>query len=216
MRNAMSRYTGVGTYHHSMSKGKILTYPVAEFRKLLKFTKEENIWWRDQVEAELSYELLSDLGLDFNREKLYQSGFEFRSFDEFPASYLPEVLHSIVLICEHSRHIENIAWATDSIVWNNLVFRALKEGYQATLSQSEKQNVLEALQLTDLDEAVYNTINRLDEFFFAVLKAIHQRYTADNTYVQAFLGELPQNAPRWENFNEHQTKQHAIQLHAIS
>jgi hypothetical protein len=71
MRNAMSRYTGVGTYHQSMAKGKILTYPVEEFRKLLKFKKEEKIWWRDQVEAELSYDLLSDLGLDFNREKLY-------------------------------------------------------------------------------------------------------------------------------------------------
>ena len=83
MRNAMSRYTGVGTYHKSMAKGKILTYKVDEFRKLVPFTKEENIWWRDRIDADLGYDLLEDIGLDFNLEKMYQSGFEFRTFDEF-------------------------------------------------------------------------------------------------------------------------------------
>ena len=82
MRNAMSRYTGVGTFNKVMAKGKILTYKVDEFRKLLKFTKEENIWWRDQIESTLDYALLEDIGLDFNLEKMYQSGFEFRSFDK--------------------------------------------------------------------------------------------------------------------------------------
>ena len=72
MRNAMSRYTGVGTFNKVMPKGKVLTYPVEDFRKLLKFTKEENIWWRDQVAADFDYELLSDVGLDFNQEKMYQ------------------------------------------------------------------------------------------------------------------------------------------------
>ena len=37
MRNAMSRYIGVGTFNKSMSKGKILTYKVEDFRELLKF-----------------------------------------------------------------------------------------------------------------------------------------------------------------------------------
>jgi len=55
MRNAMSRYTGVGTFNKVMSKGKVLTYNVEEFRKLLKFDKEDNIWWRDQVESALEY-----------------------------------------------------------------------------------------------------------------------------------------------------------------
>ncbi len=212
MRNAMSRYTGVGTYHKSMAKGKILTYPVEEFRKLLKFDKADNIWWRDQVEAELSYDLLSDLGLDFNREKLYQSGFEFRSFDEFPASYLPDVLHAIVLICEHARHAGDVPWATDSAVWNNLVFRTLKEGYQTTLNAEEKEALLEVLKLTDLSASAFESITRLDDFFFAVLDMLHQRYKNDNLYIDALMGETTTAAPRWENFNEHQTEQHAIQL----
>jgi hypothetical protein len=214
MRNAMSRYTGVGTYHQSMAKGKILTYPVDEFRKLLKFKKEENIWWRDQVEAELSYELLSDLGLDFNREKLYQSGFEFRSFDEFPASYLPDVLHAIVLICEHSHHLEDVGWASDSVVWNNIVFRALKEGYRATLASTEKQDLLQAFQLSDVVSS-FEHLHQLDAFFFAILEELHRRYSSDTLYLQAFMGENQQNAPRWENFNQAQTERHAEQLNAV-
>ena len=47
-------------------------------------TKEENIWWRDQIETDMEYNLLSDVGLDFNQEKMYQSGFEFRSFGRIP------------------------------------------------------------------------------------------------------------------------------------
>jgi hypothetical protein len=212
MRNAMSRYTGVGTYHQSMAKGKILTYPVEEFRKLLKFSKEEKIWWRDQVEAELSYDLLSDLGLDFNREKLYQSGFEFRSFDEFPAEYLPAVLHAIVLICEHSSHVADVAWASHSKIWNNLVFRALKHGFQTIIEADEKRELLEVLQLTDVSASHFDSVDRLDAFFFAVLDVLHTRYKNDNHYLDALLGETTATAPRWENFNEHQTEQHLIQL----
>jgi hypothetical protein len=215
MRNAMSRYTGVGTYHQSMAKGKILTYPVEEFRKLLKFTKAEKIWWRDQVEAELSYDLLSDLGLDFNREKLYQSGFEFRSFDEFPADYLPEVLHAIVLVCEHSRCVTDVAWACDSVVWNNLVFRALKEGFRTTMSFEEKQAILDLLQLNDASLTQFKHIERLDAFFFAVLEVLHNLYKEDNSYLDALLGHSADAAPTWENFNEHQTEQHAIQLNEV-
>ena len=212
MRNAMSRYTGVGTYHKSMAKGKILTYPVDEFRKLLKFEKADKIWWRDQVEAELSYDLLSDLGLDFNREKLYQSGFEFRSFDEFPASYLPDVLHAIVLICEHSSRVADVAWASDSKIWNNLVFRALKHGFQTTIEADEKRELLEVLQLTDVPASHFDAVDRLDAFFFAVLEVLHTRYKNDNQYLAALMGETTAAAPRWENFNEHQTEQHLIQL----
>jgi hypothetical protein len=127
MRNAMSRYIGVGTYNKAMPKGKILTYKVDDFRKLLRFEKEDNIWWRDQIEATMEYELLSEVGLDFNQEKMYQSGFEFRSFDEFPEAYLNDVLFAIILICEHSLHLPDVQWGHDSVVWNNLVFKTLKK-----------------------------------------------------------------------------------------
>ncbi len=219
MRNAMSRYTGVGTYHKSLGKGKILTYPVEEFRKLLKFSKEENIWWRDQVETSLSYELLTDLGLDFNREKLYQSGFEFRSFDEFPASYLPAVLHAIVLICEHSKIFEEVRWAHDSKAWNNLVFRALKDGYSAQIFNEEKLEILKTIRLVDdhileLPEQ-WKSFDKLDVFFFAILENLHHRYQKENQYLDSLMGQPMEHAPVWENFNLHQQEQHLKQLEEV-
>jgi hypothetical protein len=215
MCSAMSRCAGVGTYRRSTAKGMILTYPVEEFRKLLKFSKNEKICWRDQVEAELSYDLLSDLGLDFNREKLYQSGFEFRSLDEFPANYLPELLHAIFLICEHSRQIEDVAWASDSVVWNNLVFRVLKEGFRAAIDKVEKQVLLELLQLNDRTSGHFESTQRLDAFFFVVLQELHIRYKTGNVYHNALMGQKTIAPPRCENFNEHQTEQYLVQLDEV-
>jgi hypothetical protein len=203
MRNAMSRYTGVGTFNKSMAKGKILTYQVEEFRKLLRFEKEENIWWRDQVESALDYELLSDIGLDFNQEKMYQSGFEFRSFDEFPSSYLNNVLLAIVLICEHSLNLPNVPWGHDSIVWNNLVFKSLKNGYLTEINDEEKLEVLTVLQLLNPDDAnfkslkaEFDTIVLLDEFFFKILAVLHEKYKDDNCCIDAMVGEKTSEPPK--------------------
>lgn len=222
MRNAMSRYTGVGTFNKVMAKGKILTYQVEEFRKLLKFDKDENIWWRDQVELALDYELLSDIGLDFNQEKMYQSGFEFRSFDEFPSSYLNDVLHAIVLICEHSLHLPDVSWGHDSVVWNNLVFKALKNGFQTEINCEEKKEVLELLQLTKLSganqevlKAEFDSITKLDEFFFKILAVLHDMYKDNNTCVDAMVGQKTTAAPKWDNFNKYQIEQHLKQIEPV-
>jgi hypothetical protein len=212
MRNAMSRYTGVGTFHKSMPKGKVLTYPVADFRKLLKFTKEENIWWRDQIAADFDYELLSDVGLDFNQEKMYQSGFEFRSFDEFPASYLPDLLHAIIIVCEHSLNVPNVSWGHDSVVWNNLVFKALKDGYQTEITAEEKQEVLKVLNLSLKSE--FEGISKLDEFFFKIIAVLHEKYKDNNVCIDNMLGDKPNTVPRWDNFNKYQVEQHLKQLEA--
>ena len=215
MRNAMSRYTGVGTYHKSMPKGKVLTYPVDEFRKLLTFKKDENIWWRDRIESELSYELLSDVGLDFNREKLYQSGYEFRSFDEFPIDYLPEVLHSIVLISEHAQHIEEVAWASNNVIWNNLVFKALTQGFKSEMSEEEKNVTMNVFQIPMNKRDSINNSNRLDEFFFQILHFLHETHNESSEYLKSFLHEKCEEAPRWKNFNQHQAEQHAKQLEEV-
>ena len=214
MRNAMSRYTGVGTFHKSMAKGKILTYPVEDFRKLLKFKKEENIWWRDQIAEAFDYELLSDVGLDFNQEKMYQSGFEFRSFDEFPASYLPDLLHAIIIICEHSLNVPNVPWGHDSVVWNNLVFKALKYGYQTAITSEEKQEVLEVLHLSDF-KAEFEAITKLDAFFFRIIAVLHEKYKDNNTCIDNMLGDKPNTVPKWDNFNQYQVEQHLKQLEAV-
>lgn len=215
MRNAMSRYTGVGTFHKSMAKGKILTYPVEDFRKLLKFQKEENIWWRDQIETAFDYTLLSDVGLDFNQEKMYQSGFEFRSFDEFPASYLPEVLHAIILICEHALNLPDVPWSHDSVVWNNLVFKSLKFGYQAAVTAEEKREILDLLQLSALEPDCAAVV-KLDEFFFRILAALHEKYQDQNVCIDHMLGDKPNTAPKWENFNRYQVEKHLEQIKAVN
>ena len=219
MRNAMSRYIGVGTYNKAMPKGKILTYNVDDFRKLLKFGKEENIWWRDQVENDMEYEMLSELGLDFNQEKMYQSGFEFRSFDEFPADYLNDVLYSIILICEHSLNLPGVQWGHDSTAWNNLVFRTLKTGYLTEISEAEKNEVLDLLQILNSTDSNYDkiksefeSITMLEEFFFKILAVLHDKYKDHNVCLNAMYGKEMSNPPIWENFNKYQIEKHLQQI----
>lgn len=219
MRSAISRYIGVGTFNKSMPKGKILTYNVEDFRKLLKFEKEENIWWRDQIEKETEYAFLSDLGLDFNQEKMYQSGFEIRSFDEFPEAYLKDVLAAILLICEHALNLPNIPWGHDSIAWNNLVFKTLKHGYLAEITTNEKNEVLNLLQLLNPSDTQYKVfksefeeITALDQFFFKILEVLFMKYKENNVCLDAMIGEKLVKAPKWDNFNKFQTEQHLKQM----
>jgi len=194
-----------------MPNGKILTYKVEDFRKLLKFEKEENIWWRDQIEKETEYEFLSDLGLDFNQEKMYQSGFEIRSFDEFPAEYLNDVLAAILLICEHSLSLPNVTWGHDSIVWNNLVYKTLKDGYLSEINEVEKKEVLELLQLSSYSKEFENSA-MLDEFFFKIIAVLTEKYKNENVCLDLMIGHTLTASPKWENFNKYQTEQHLKQI----
>ena len=219
MRNAMSRYIGVGTYNKAMPKGKILTYNVDDFRKLLKFEKEENIWWRDQIEADMEYEMLSEVGLDFNQEKMYQSGFEFRSFDEFPAEYLNDVLFAIILISEHSLNLPDVQWGHDSKAWNNLVFKTLKMGYATEINEDEKNEILDLLQLLNPSDNNYislksefDAIVMLDEFFFKILAVLHDMYKDNNVCLDAMCGQKTSSPPKWDNFNKYQTERHLQQI----
>lgn len=222
MRNAMSRYTGVGTYHKSMAKGKILTYKVDEFRKLVPFTKEENIWWRDRIDADLGYELLEDIGLDFNLEKMYQSGFEFRTFDEFPIDSLEQVLNAIVLICEHSLHLPDVPWGHESEIWNSIVYKSLRYGHTAELTHDEKQNMLDVFALlqgsdaaTEQRKAKILAIDRLDAFFFEILDIFHELYQSENLCVNALCGKKMEKAPIWDSFNAYQIEQHLKQFQGV-
>ena len=223
MRNAMSRYIGVGTYNKAMPKGKILTYKVDDFRKLLKFEKEDNIWWRDQIELEMEYELLAEVGLDFNQEKMYQSGFEFRSFDEFPAAYLNDVLFAIILICEHALNLPNVTWGHDSVVWNNLVFKSLKYGYLTEINADEKKEVIDLLQLIDASQTNYTVLKAefeeillLDEFFFKIVEVLHDKYKDNNVCLDLMCGQKNNFPPKWNNFNRYQIEQHLLQIATFS
>lgn len=222
MRNAMSRYTGVGTFHKSMSKGKILTFHTEDFRKLLKFEKEDNIWWRDRIETDMEYTLLPEMGLDFNQEKMYQSGFEFRSFDEFPASYLSEVLFAILIICEHSLHVPNIAWGHDSVHWNSLVFKSLKHGFATSITLEEKNEILAILHIFDAEDESselqkeLDGIQNLDLFFFKIIEILFYKYKDTNICLDKMFGQKRETPPTWDNFNKHQYQKHLEQLGLLS
>ena len=83
------------------------------------------------------------------------------------------------------------------------------------MNVEEKQAMLDLLQLNDASLPNFEHIERLDAFFFAVLEVLHNRYKNDNSYLEALLGQSTDAAPMWENFNEHQTEQHAIQLNEV-
>ena len=156
---------------------------------------------------------------DFNQEKMYQSGFEFRSFDEFPADYLNDVLYSIILICEHSLNLPDVQWGHDSTAWNNLVFRTLKTGYLTEISEAEKNEVLDLLQILNSTDSNYEriksefeSITMLEEFFFKILAVLHDKYKDHNVCLNAMYGKEMSNPPIWENFNKYQIEKHLQQI----
>jgi len=158
--------------------------------------------------------LLTDLGLDFNREKLYQSGFEFRSFDEFPEGHLPAVLQAIVLISEHALQFDAVPWCTDNITWNNIVFRSLKEGHKTIINAEEQKELLQIFKLNDIVEAGQEN-QKLDAFFFGILEILHNKYQDENQLMDLLLGQRAETAPNWSNFNQYQVEQHLAQLRHI-
>ena len=57
-----------------------------------------------------------------------------------------------------------------------------------------------------------NNSNRLDEFYFQILHLLHETHNESSEYLKSFFNEKSEDAPRWGNFNQHQTGQHAKQL----
>ena len=125
-----------------------------------------------------------------------------------------DVLHAIILICEHSLNLPNVTWAHDTVVWNNLVFKSLKHGYQTEITEDEKTEVLTLLNLLS-DKTEFDTISKLDEFFFKVLEVLHDKYKDENSCINAMIGDKNNAAPLWANFNKYQVEMHLKQLEAL-
>jgi hypothetical protein len=124
MRGTISRYIGVGTYNtNTMIKNKILVANIED-------VKPTNvIWWRDIIKAKLKYKLPdTEIGLDFNFNKHFQSGFEFRLLDGFPIEYLKDVIDILLLICVHAlsfNNLSDIKIAQENQIWNDLVVETI-------------------------------------------------------------------------------------------
>jgi hypothetical protein len=93
-------------------------------------------------------------GTDFRRAQKEPFGFEFRIFDHFPTEYLSDVLHILVLICDHSAHlyrqkvtVEQLPDARENADWNQLVREVFLEGWNARIPMTQLVTLDQALQL---------------------------------------------------------------------
>ena len=213
MRNAMSRYIGVGTYHKEMDDGKILTMKIEKFKTYLKIPEEK--WWRKMIQENMSYVLpKEELGLDFNMCKQYQSGFEFRIFDYFPQEYLEDVLITVLLICQHSLLHEEMEWCTNDEVWNLITYKSLKMGYKAQLSDEEKRYMLEKLHIKKKYLKKFDHAYSYQDFFFQTMKIFWKKYQKCNV-IQKMVGKKCK-CPSFPNFNKRQVDFHEKQLTPLS
>jgi hypothetical protein len=107
-----------------------------------------------------------------------------------------------------------VPWCTDNITWNNIVFRTLKDGHLAEISAAEQMEFLQIFHLENLSASLPAS-QRMDAFFFSILKELHARYQNDNQIMDSLLGGPMVDAPHWSNFNQYQLEQHLKQLEPV-
>jgi hypothetical protein len=76
---------------------------------------------------------------------------------------------------------------------------------------------MEFLQVFHLEHLAVDatTGQRLDAFFFSILKELHARYQNNNQIMDSLLGGPMTAAPHWSNFNQYQVEQHLKQLNPV-
>jgi len=206
MRGALSRYIGIGTYNtNTMIKNKILVAPI-------KDVKPNNvIWWRDMVEQKLKYILPdTEIGLDFNFSKHYQSGFEFRLLDGFPIEYLKDVIDVLLLLCVHAlsfSKLDDIFIAMENQTWNNIVFETITKGYNATINKNQINELCELLNI----RIIHNKSDMLlENFYYLLLEELFRKYHNNKLLEQMTKDFTKIN--RWKNFNKIQFLEHVNSL----
>ncbi len=138
LRNSLSRYIGVGTYDTAkMHTGKILTVDRKDI--------DEPKWMEDFNEVS-AYESLPKIGLDFNFNKHYNHGIEFRIFDWFPEDQLEHLLNTLVHSADAALEI-NPESPTKNDLWNYFVEKILLEGNAFQASGLEWSALLAGIKL---------------------------------------------------------------------
>jgi len=132
-RVAASRYIGAGTYNtYTMETGKLLN----EERTILQ--KRWNDWfWYNKLYSQIHYKKGDRIGFDINFNKFRNHGIELRFFDWFPENQLPEVLAFIVRILDFSEESETVGDPVKSIIWNNIMYKAILYGKTGILEKEE-------------------------------------------------------------------------------
>jgi hypothetical protein len=119
-------------------------------------------------------------------------------------------------------NLPDVLWGHDSVVWNNLVFKSLKNGFRTEINEEEKLEVLSLLRVIDPSNAKANEIKKefdaiilLDEFFFKILAVLHDKYKDNNLCIDAMHGSKTSSSPKWDNFNQYQAEQHQAQIEGV-
>jgi hypothetical protein len=211
MRATISRYIGIGTYNmKEMGGGKNITKKVEN----LKPTGVK--WWRDMIKEKLKYNLPeSDIGLDFNFAKHYQSGLEFRLLDGIPLETLKDVLDIIILICEHSYSYDkttDILTSSVSQTWNNIVYKSIIDGYNAKITTDE---ITDLLRILKIDITIDKEEILLENFYYKVLEYLFELYKNKETFAIKYMTKDFDKIKRWDNFNKIQEMEHIKSLEPL-
>jgi hypothetical protein len=133
-RCIISRYIGIGTYDSDkMEKGKILYIPVSNFDNCRN-------WWYNKFHDKSVYVKLENLGLDINFNKHYNHGIELRIFDHIiDNKLLKESFEFIIYLMDSILDIndDNIINPIYNELWNDIVFKVIKDGEDAILTDNE-------------------------------------------------------------------------------
>ena len=118
-RVAVSRYIGLGTYDtDKMEIGKINTKPRKEL---------DNIDWYESFHRKTDYKFLDELGMDFNFNKHFCHGLEFRILESISYIQLKEVLEILVHLADFSLN-NNLSNPKKSAVWHRIAENCVHHG----------------------------------------------------------------------------------------
>jgi hypothetical protein len=129
-RLCVSRFVGAGTYDtETMESGKLLTIP----------NKRIEGRWYEQIydNPDCAYIPLPQLGLDINYNKHWNHGLEFRIFDWFPETELPNLFRCLIWMCDESLMVESIPNPHNSDVWNSVLAKVIWNGSSVVLNSKE-------------------------------------------------------------------------------
>lgn len=142
-RLCVSRFVSCGTYDtESMIPGKIL--------QIENNTGQHE--WYDSIydNPSIGYVRLAKIGVDINFHKHLNHGLEFRIFDEFPETEIPNLFRLLIWMCDEALSRSQIENPKKNTEWNNVLSRAVLEGHDASLTENECKIFSTILKLPEI------------------------------------------------------------------
>jgi alanine dehydrogenase len=135
LRVSLSRYISIQTYDtRSPKNGKLL---------LMKRPGAPQHWYNRMSQS--PYVINEEIGYDINFNKFKNHGIELRFFDWFPEEYLTDVIHFILLLCQHSMVVDSTDFVMDA--YQGVIKRCLQKGFTCFLTAEECTLFLRDLKL---------------------------------------------------------------------